>query len=120
MAASHFSPPLMVCSTLSSVMSTSVSPPPITQSDTAVAESLISLRYLERVVSFLSRFKSTPEQDMALTVSMRGRGRISISCHNMGYIANCNSACHSRNRNAGDAVTLAPCDMPRTQGRPPA
>ena len=83
MAASHFSPTLIVCSTLSSVMSTSVSPPPITQSDAELAESPFSLRYLEIVASFLSRLRSTPEQDMALTVSIGLRGLILI-CHRIG------------------------------------
>ena len=64
MAASHFSPTLMVCNTLSRVMSTSVSPPPISQS---AAESAFSLRYLEMVKSFLSRLRSTPVQDIPLT-----------------------------------------------------
>ena len=67
MAASHFSPTVMVCSTLSRVMSTSVSPPPISQLQSAAAESVFSLRYLEMVESFLSRFRSSPEQEMALT-----------------------------------------------------
>ena len=64
MAASHFSPTLMVCNTLSRVMSTSVSPPPISQS---AAESAFSLRYLEMVKSFLSRLRSIPEEEMSLT-----------------------------------------------------
>lgn len=68
MAASHFSPTLMVCNTLSRVMSTSVSPPPISQSAAeSAAESAFSLRYLEMVKSFLSRLRSIPEEEMSLT-----------------------------------------------------